>query len=72
MSDAAIGDESATISDEEMRRLRKLADARPEVILFIVEELIAVLNERGLLGEGALREIIGGALNNWKEAGKPT
>lgn len=73
MSDAVVGDEDdSAISEEEMRRLRKLADARPELILFIVEELIALLEERGLLGEGALREIISGALFNWQEAGKPT
>lgn len=72
MSDVGneVQPDDLVISDEEMQRLRRLVDAHPEVVLFIVEELIAVLEERHLLEAGALREIIGGALAKWQEAGE--
>jgi hypothetical protein len=54
-----------TISENDMKRIRNLADTRPEVILFILEDLMS-----HLLNEEEKGQIIRGALIRWKEAGK--
>jgi len=54
-----------TISEDDMKRIRTLADNRPEVILFILEDLMS-----HLLNEEEKGQIIRGALIRWKEAGK--
>ena len=54
-----------TISEDGMKRMRKLADNRPEVILFILEDFMS-----HLLNEEEKGKIIRGALIRWKEAGK--
>ncbi len=54
-----------TISEDEMRRIRNLADTRPEITIFILEDLMS-----HLLNEEEKGQIIRGALIRWKEAGK--
>ena len=54
-----------TISEDDMKRIRNLADTRPEIILFILEDLMS-----HLLNEEEKGQIIRGALIRWKEAGK--
>ena len=54
-----------TISEDDMKRIRNLADNRPEIILFILEDLMS-----HLLNEEEKGQIIRGALIRWKEAGK--
>ena len=56
-----------TISEDDMKRIRNLANTRPEVILFILEDLMS-----HLLNEEEKGQIIRGALIRWKEAGKET
>jgi hypothetical protein len=56
-----------TISENDMKRIRNLADTRPEVILFILEDLMS-----HLLNEEEKGQIIREALIRWKEAGKET
>lgn len=58
-------EEVGTISEDSMKRIRNLADTRPEVILFILEDLMS-----HLLNEEEKGKIIRGALIRWKEAGK--
>jgi len=53
-----------TISEDSMKRIRNLADNRPGVILFILEDLMS-----HLLNEEEKGQIIRGALIRWKEAG---
>jgi len=53
------------ISEDSMKRIRNLADNRPEIILFILEDLMS-----HLLNEEEKGQIIRGALIRWKEAGK--
>jgi len=53
------------ISEDYMKRIRNLADTRPEIILFILEDLMS-----HLLNEEEKGKIIRGALIRWKEAGK--
>ena len=54
-----------TISEDSMKRIRNLADTRPEIILFILEDLMS-----HLLSEEEKGQIIRGALIRWREAGK--
>ena len=54
-----------TISEDDMKRIRNLADNRPEIILFILEDLMS-----HLLNEEEKGQIIREALIRWKEAGK--
>ncbi len=54
-----------TINEEDMKRIRDLADTRPEIILFILEDFMS-----HLLNEEEKGQIIRGALIRWKEAGK--
>jgi len=54
-----------TISEDDMKRIRDLVDTRPEIILFILEELMS-----HLLNEEEKGQIIRGALIRWKEGGK--
>ena len=54
-----------TISEDSMKRIRNLADNRPEVFLFILEDLMS-----HLLNEEEKGQIIRGALIRWKKAGK--
>ena len=54
-----------TISEDDMKRIRNLADTRPEIILLILEDLMS-----HLLNEEEKGKIIRGALIRWKEAGK--
>jgi hypothetical protein len=54
-----------TISEDDMKRIRNLVDTRPEIILFILEDLMS-----HLLNEEEKGQIIRGALIRWKEAGK--
>lgn len=56
-----------TISEDNMKRIRSLADTRPEIILFILEDLMS-----HLLNEEEKGQIIRGALIRWREAGKET
>jgi hypothetical protein len=56
-----------TISEDDMKRIRDLADTRPEIVLFIIEDLMS-----HLLNEEEKGQIIRGALIRWKEAGKET
>ena len=56
-----------TISEDDMKRIRHLVDTRPEVILFILEDLMS-----HLLNEEEKGQIIREALIRWKEAGKET
>lgn len=53
------------ISEDDMKRIRNLADARPEIILFILEDLMS-----HLLNEEEKGKIIREAIIRWKEAGK--
>jgi len=53
------------ISEDDMKRIRNLADNRPEIILFILEDLMS-----HFLNEEEKGQIIRGALIRWKEAGK--
>jgi len=55
------------ISEDYMKRIRDLADNRPEIILFILEDLMS-----HLLNEEEKGKIIRGAIIRWKEAGKGT
>ena len=55
------------ISEDYMKRIRNLADNRPEIILFILEDLMS-----HLLNEEEKGKIIRGALIRWKRAGKGT
>lgn len=55
------------ISEDYMKRIRDLADNRPEIILFILEDLMS-----HLLNEEEKGKIIRGALIRWKKAGKGT
>ena len=54
-----------TISEDDMKRIRNLADTRPEVILFILEDFMS-----HLLNEEEKGQIIRRALIRWKEAGE--
>jgi len=54
-----------TVSEDDMKRIRNLVDTRPEIILFILEDLMS-----HLLNEEEKGQIIRGALIRWKEAGK--
>jgi len=54
-----------TISKDSMKRVRSLANNRPEVILFILEDLMS-----HLLNEEEKGQIIREALIRWKEEGK--
>jgi len=54
-----------TISEDDMKRVRSLANNRPEVILFILEDLMS-----HLLNEEEKGQIIREALIRWKEEGK--
>jgi len=54
-----------TVSEDDMKRIRNLIDTRPEIILFILEDLMS-----HLLNEEEKGQIIRGALIRWKEAGK--
>jgi len=56
-----------TINEEDMKRIRDLADTRPEITLFILEDFMS-----HLLNEEEKGQIIRGALIRWKEAGKET
>ena len=56
-----------TISEDSMKRIRNLVDNRPEVILFILEDLMS-----HLLNEEEKGQIIRGALIRWKETGEKT
>jgi len=56
-----------TISEDNIKGIRNLADTRPEIILFILEDLMSYL-----LNEEEKGQIIRGALIRWKEAGKET
>jgi len=56
-----------TINEDNMKRIRSLADTRPEIILFILEDLMS-----HLLNEEEKGQIIRGALIRWREAGKET
>jgi len=53
------------ISEDDMKRIRSLVDTRPEIILFILEDLMS-----HLLNEEKKGQIIRGALIRWKEGGK--
>lgn len=53
-----------TISEDDMKRIRNLADNRPEIILFILEDFMS-----HLLNEEEKGKIIREALIRWKEAG---
>lgn len=55
------------ISEDYMKRIRNLADNRPEITLFILEDLMS-----HLLNEEEKGKIIRGALIRWKKAGKGT
>jgi len=54
------------ISDEYLQRLRKLVDRRPEIMVFLLEELMDVL---GFTDEQKER-VIKGAITRWTEAGR--
>ncbi len=56
-----------TINEEDMKHIRDLADTRPEITLFILEDFMS-----HLLNEEEKGQIIRGALIRWKEAGKET
>jgi len=56
-----------TVSEDDMKRIRNLADTRPEIILFILEDFMS-----HLLNEEEKGQIIREALIRWKEAGKET
>ena len=53
------------ISEDDMKRIRRLADNRPEVILFILEDLMS-----HLLNEEEKGRIIRGAFERWVAAGR--
>jgi len=53
------------ISEDDMKRIRRLADDRPEVILFILEDLMS-----HLLNEEEKGRIIRGAFERWVAAGR--
>ncbi len=56
-----------TINEDNMKRIRNLADTRPEIILYILEDFMS-----HLLNEEERGQIIREALIRWKEAGKET
>ncbi|GAH00592.1 unnamed protein product, partial [marine sediment metagenome] len=51
-----------TISEDDMKRIKNLVDTRPEIILFILEDLMS-----HLLNEEEKGQIIRGALIRWKD-----
>ncbi|GAH42866.1 unnamed protein product, partial [marine sediment metagenome] len=53
------------IDEDYMKRIRILADNRPEIILFILEELMS-----HLLNEEEKGEVIRAGIVRWAEAGK--
>lgn len=53
------------ISEDDMKRIRRLADNRPEVILFILEDLMS-----HLLSDEEKGRIIRGAFERWITAGR--
>lgn len=53
------------IKEDYMKRIRSLADNRPEVIMFILEDLMS-----HLLNEEEKGRIIRGALERWIAAGR--
>jgi len=55
------------ISEDYMKRIRRLADNRPEVIMFILEDLMS-----HLLNEEEKGRIIRGAFERWVIAGRET
>lgn len=59
-----LSDES--VSEDYMIKLRRLADNRPEIILFILEELMSYLQ----LSEEAKGEVIRDGIARWTEAGR--
>ena len=54
-----------TINEDNMKRIRNLADTRPEIILYILEDFMS-----HLLNEEERGQIIREALIRWKEAGE--
>lgn len=58
------------LDSESSRRIRILSRNHPEVILFILEELMDRLEERGQLNPGEADEIIRMGLNRWIAAGR--
>lgn len=54
-----------TISEDKMKGIRRMADARPEIILFILEELMSQL-----LNEEEKGTIIRRAIARWTEKGR--
>lgn len=54
------------ISDEYMRQLRRLVDRRPEIAVFLIEEL---MNELGLT-EAQQEKVVKSAVTRWTEAGR--
>jgi len=54
------------ISDEYLERLRRLVDRRPEIAVFLLEELMDVLE----LTDEQKERVIKGAITRWTEAGR--
>lgn len=54
-----------TINEDYMKRIRRLADTQPEIILFILEELMSQL-----LSEEKKGNVIRKAITRWAEVGK--
>lgn len=54
------------ISDEYMRQLRRLVDRRPEIAVFLIEELMKELG----LTEEQKEKVVRGAVTSWTEAGR--
>lgn len=54
------------ISEEYLQRLRRLVDRRPEITVFLIEELMDVLN----LTDEQKERVIKRAITRWTEAGR--
>lgn len=54
------------VSEEYLQRLRTLVDRRPEITVFLIEELMDVLD----LTEEQKERVIKGAITRWTEAGR--
>lgn len=53
------------ISDEYLKKLRRLVDRRPEIAVFLIEELMKELG----FDEEKVERVFREAITNWKEAG---
>lgn len=54
------------ISDDYLKRLRRLVDRQPEITVFLLEELMDVLK----LTDEQKERVIKGAITRWTEAGR--